>query len=35
VHRITNREHRQGVTATRFVGRIALLYRFGGAVRLE
>jgi len=35
LHRISNQGHRPGVVATRFVGRIALLYRFGGPVHLE
>jgi hypothetical protein len=34
VHRIENAEHQTGVSRTRFVGRVALTYRFGGAVRL-
>jgi hypothetical protein len=34
LHRIENAGHQTGVSRTRFVGRVALTYRFGGAVRL-
>ena len=35
LHRISNEDHQPGVSASKFVGRFAVLYRFGGAVRLE